>query len=115
MKKGAIEMAAKKKASRGFSASVLAYQRQLDPSDGLMASGRWDDIGNPEAWAEIPVREKSVRGTDNSRPNTKNGRDALENGFNTPNPQTVDIASLPHDADTLKASFTLKILGGVAT
>jgi CRISPR-associated protein Csy3 len=35
--------------------------------------------------------------------------------FESPNPQTVDVAMLPAEADTLKVSFTLRVLGGAGT
>ena len=30
-------------------ASVLAFERKLDPSDGVMYAGRWEDIDKPGA------------------------------------------------------------------
>ncbi|WP_231289533.1 type I-F CRISPR-associated protein Cas7f/Csy3 [Thioalkalivibrio sp. HL-Eb18] len=48
-------------------ASVLAFERKLDPSDALLFSGQWDHRDNPQQWAPVPVREKSVRGTISNR------------------------------------------------
>ena len=93
-------------------ASVLAFERKLDPSDAQLFGGTWAERDNAGAWAPIPIREKSVRGTMSHR--TKAGStDAakLDRPLDVPNPQTVDIAALPPAADTLKVSFTLRVLG----
>ena len=44
-------------------ASVLAFERKLDPSDAIFSSGRWADRADSAAWLPVDVREKSVRGT----------------------------------------------------
>ena len=97
-------------------ASVLAFERKLDPSDALFSAGRWDDIDNGHSWPHIIVREKSVRGTISNRLKTKDQDPAkLDASIQSPNLQTVDVATLPNDADTLRARFTLKVLGGAGT
>jgi len=94
-------------------ASVLAFERKLDPSDGLLHAGTWDDQGNAGNWPIITVREKSVRGTISNRLKTKDQDPAkLDAAIENPNLQTVDVATLPADADTLKVSFTLRVLPG---
>ena len=95
-------------------ASVLAFERKLDPSDGVMYAGRWEDIDKPGAWEAVQVREKSVRGTISNRLKTKDQDPAkLDKQIESPNLQKVDVASLPPQADTLKLCFTLKVLGGI--
>lgn len=95
-------------------ASVLAFERKLDPSDALFYSGRWENRKNNSAWAKIPLREKQVRGTISNRIKTANMDPAkMDAEVQKPNLQKVDIASLPADDDTLKVVFTLRILGGV--
>lgn len=97
-------------------ASVLAFERKLDPSDALFSAGKWDDRSNGEKWAAISVREKSVRGTISNRLSTKEQDPAkLDASIQSPNLQTVDVATLPNDADTLRVHFTLRILGGAGT
>ena len=94
-------------------ASVLAFERKLDPSDALLFSGQWPDRDNPRQWAAIPVREKSVRGTISNRlKGNKQDPAKLDAAIQNPNLQTVDVAMLPNDRDTLMARFTLKVLGG---
>jgi len=58
-----------------------------------------------------------VRGTASHRSKTKGGADPakLDMKFESPNPQTVDVAALPAEADTLKVQFTLRVLGGAGT
>lgn len=97
-------------------ASVLAFERKLDPSDAVLHAGRWADQGSANAWAPIPVREKSVRGTISNRLKTKDQDPAkLDAAIENPNLQTVDVAALPADADTLKLVFTLRVLAGAGT
>jgi CRISPR-associated protein Csy3 len=95
-------------------ASVLAFERKMDPSDASMHAGLWQQKDQPTEWAAIAIREKSVRGTISNRLKTKGDSDPakLDAAIENPNLQTVDIAALPPDADTLKLQFTLRILGG---
>ena len=94
-------------------ASVLAFERKLDPSDGQFFAGNWDQRNGAAAWAPVTIREKSVRGTISNRLKTKDQDPAkLDAAIENPNLQTVDVAALPADADTLKVSFTLRVLGG---
>ena len=97
-------------------ASVLAFERKLDPSDALFFSGSWADRAGSGKWPAVIVREKSVRGTISNRLKTKDQDPAkLDAAIENPNLQTVDVATLPADADTLKVSFTLRVLGGAGT
>jgi CRISPR-associated protein Csy3 len=60
------------------------------------------------------VREKSVRGTISNRLKKGGEEDPakLDAAIQNPNLQTVDVAGLPADCDTLKLSFTLRVLAG---
>lgn len=94
-------------------ASVLAFERKLDPSDALFFSGKWASRDASADWRPIKIREKSVRGTISNRLKTKDQDPAkLDAAIENPNLQTVDVAALPLDADTLKVQFTLRVLGG---
>jgi CRISPR-associated protein Csy3 len=95
-------------------ASVLAFERKLDTSDALFFSGQWDNRNKPNNWKPIALQEKSVRGTISNRLKAKDSSDPtkLDAKVESPNLQTVDVAALPMDADTLKVMFTLKVLGG---
>lgn len=94
-------------------ASVLAFERKLDPSDAQLFSGQWDARRSTTGWTPVSLREKSVRGTISNRLKSKDQDAAkLDAAIENPNLQTVDLAALPADADTLKVSFTLRVLGG---
>lgn len=94
-------------------ASVLAFERKLDPSDALFFSGAWNARDTTTGWSPISIREKSVRGTISNRLKTKDQDPVkLDAAIENPNLQTVDVAALPSSADTLKAAFTLRVLGG---
>nr|MBL8455212.1 type I-F CRISPR-associated protein Csy3 [Zoogloeaceae bacterium] len=94
-------------------ASVLAFERKLDPSDALFFSGNWDARDATTGWQPVRIREKSVRGTISNRLKAKDQDPIkLDAAIESPNLQTVDVATLPLDTDTLKAQFTLRVLGG---
>src|SRR6056297_2006117 len=94
-------------------ASVLAFERKLDPSDALLYASNWDKRQDEPQWQPVKVREKSVRGTISNRLKTKDQDPAkLDAAIENPNLQTVDVATLLADHDTLKVSFTLRVLSG---
>lgn len=94
-------------------ASVLAFERKLDPSDALFFAGRWDDRNDSVAWPPVAIKVKSVRGTISNRLKTKDQDPAkLDAAIENPNLQKVDVAALPSQADTLKVVFTLRVLSG---
>lgn len=95
-------------------ASVLAFERKLDASDALFFSGNWQNKGKQDGWSPIKLREKSVRGTISNRLKAKDTDAAkLDAAIQNPNLQTIDIASLPPDDDTLNVQFSLRILSGI--
>lgn len=97
-------------------ASVLAFERKLDPSDAVFHAGCWDDRIQSHAWQPVTIQPKSVRGTISNRLKTKDQDPAkLDAAIENPNLQTVDVAALPPKADTLKVQFTLRVLGGAGT
>lgn len=98
-------------------ASVLSFNRHLDPSDGRMTAGAWSAREHARGWSPVVIQEKSVRGTISNRP--KNSKDTdpakIDASIQNANLQTVDVAALPTDADTLAVRFSLRVLGGVGT
>ena len=96
-------------------AAVLAFERKLANSDGLMYSGSWENQKKAESWSPVTVHEKSIRGTFSNRLKTKDASDPLklDSKVQDPNLHTVDVAVLPFQHDTLKVSFTLRILAGL--
>lgn len=94
-------------------ASVLAFERKLDPSDALFQAGNWAARAQSTAWPAVGINEKSVRGTISNRLKTKDQDAAkLDAAIENPNLQKVDVAALPADADTLRVRFTLRVLAG---
>ncbi len=106
-------MAKAEKSKELVTASVLAFERKLDPSDALLFSGKWTERDDTVRWAPVVVREKSVRGTISNRLKTKDQDSAkLDAAIENPNLQRVDVATLTPEADTLKVAFTLRVLSG---
>ncbi len=94
--------------------SVLSFERKLEPSDALMYSGKWEDIGNHEKWKEIKIFERRNRGVkSNFKKEVLNNEEERKKQVKEPNPVWGDDAALPHDHDTLKVSFTLRVVGDV--
>lgn len=93
-------------------ASVLAFEKKLVPSDGYMYGTQWDDRNNV---SPLELIEKSVRGTISNRLKAaiKNDPVKLNAEVEKANLQTVDSCALAPEQDTLKLHFTLKVLGGV--
>ncbi|WP_323840977.1 MULTISPECIES: type I-F CRISPR-associated protein Csy3 [unclassified Moraxella] len=91
-------------------ASVLAFERVLDISDGFF----WQENSaekNPNRTI-ISVQEKSVRGTISNRLKNAVANDPakLDAEIQKANLQKVDSASLDEQNDTLVAKFTCKVL-----
>lgn len=98
-------------------ASVLAFERNLNTSDALFYSGRWEDKDDSAQWPPVAVTEKSVRGTISNRLKNAIASDPakLDNEVQKANLQTVDAAALPPNADTLKVVFSLRIIGNISS
>ncbi|MBM5575628.1 type I-F CRISPR-associated protein Csy3 [Deefgea sp. CFH1-16] len=97
-------------------ASVLAFERKLSNSDALMSAGQWASRAASQAWEKLAVSSKDVRGTISNRLKNAVASDPakLDAEIQKANLQRVDFAALPFEADTLKVSFTLRVLGDLA-
>ena len=95
-------------------ASVLAFEKKLANSDGVMFAGKWQQ---KEPWQPIAIKEKAVRGTISNRLKNALASDPtkLDAEIQKANLQRVDVAALSADSDTLKVVFTLRVLGNLAT
>lgn len=93
-------------------ASVLAFERKLANSDAIMLAGNWQQ----DNWQPIRIQEKAVRGTISNRLKNALTSDPakLDAEIQKANLQRVDVAALPFDNDTLKVSFSLRVLGNLA-
>lgn len=96
-------------------ASVLSFNRHLDPSDGRMFALNWADLAQGAGGTAIVIQEKSVRGTISNRPKNSKEIDPayIDAAVNKANLQTVDVAALPQGKDTVAVSFTLRVLPNV--
>ena len=91
-------------------ASVLAFEKKLVPSDGIMYGTTWENR-NSQA-TPLKLQEKSVRGTISNRLK-KSEEGKIDAKIESANLQTVDSCALLPEQDTLKLNFTLKVLSGV--
>lgn len=94
-------------------ASVLSFEKKLVLSDGYMYGTTWEKRN--ETARPVMLVEKSVRGTISNRlkDSVKNDPMKLNAEVEKANLQTVDSASISLNDDTLKLSFTIKVLSGV--
>ncbi len=97
-------------------ASVLAFERKLANSDALLYAGRWENRGKHEGWEPITIQTKSVRGTISNRLKAALQQDPakLDAEIQKANLQTVDVAALSFEADTLRVHFSLRVLGNLS-
>jgi CRISPR-associated protein Csy3 len=102
-------------AKKKNSASVLAFEKKLVPSDGFLYGTTWDNRYDREMVIPLKLQEKSVRGTISNRLKAAIKKDPLKLNAEVekPNLQRVDSCALGMDQDTLQLSFTLKVLSGV--
>lgn len=119
--------------------SILSFTRNIEPSDGLMYSGKWENIGKKNEQIAITTKPKSfevkvsdkvenvgleiignyqnkwrkIKLSDRKNLGTKSHYSSTEKDHREGNPVEGDKASLYDGDDTLKLSFMLKILGNV--
>lgn len=91
--------------------TVLAFERKLEVSDGLMYGGVWGDSDFPDPdqkWQKIAIKPRLNRSTISAF-NTK------DENKSKPNPVAAenDDANLPTGKDTLKVTFSLRVIGGL--
>lgn len=96
--------------------SVLAFERKLEPSDALMYSGSWQDINDDKAWHPISLFERRNRAVkSNFKPEVLKDEKKLQEAVAEPNLSWGDDAALLHEHDTLKVSFSMRVLSGCET
>ncbi|WLG12984.1 type I-F CRISPR-associated protein Csy3 [Psychrobacter cibarius] len=93
-------------------ASVLAFERNLDVSDAYLWQTDSKAANKATSPSPVVIKEKSVRGTISNRlKNTiTNDLAKLDAETEKANLQKVDSASLDENNDTLVARFSLKVL-----
>lgn len=88
--------------------SMLAFERKLETSDGLMYSGLWEDRADSNKWAVIPITKRQNR-------STQSAHGTSDEDKAKPNPVSSDSddANLPINNDTLRVSFSLRTIGNI--
>ena len=94
--------------------SVLAFEKKLVPSDGFFYGTTWENRLDAASSRPLSLVEKAVRGTISNRLSAKDADPAKLNAkMEVPNLQRVDSCALGMEQDTLRLSFTLKVLSGI--
>lgn len=88
--------------------SMLSFERKLECSDGLMFSGNWSDEKQKDDWQSIPVVLRQNRSTQSAH-----GIKHVDKTKPNPVSSDSDDANLPMDHDTLRVSFTLRVIGNL--
>jgi len=88
--------------------SMLSFERKLETSDALMFSGEWENISSTEEWLTIPITKRQNR-------STQSAHGTSDADKTKPNPVSSDSddANLPLKHDTLKVSFSLRVVGNL--
>lgn len=88
--------------------SMLAFERKLEASDALMFSGEWENITSAEKWQDISITKRWNR-------STQSAFGTADDKKIQPNPvsQGADDANLPLTHDTLKVSFSMRVVGNL--
>jgi len=95
--------------------SVLAFDRKLEPSDALMYSGSWKNIRTEKTWQAIDLFERHNRAVkSNFKPEVLDDDEELQKQVAEANLAWGDDAALNHEHDTLKLSFTLRVVNGLS-
>ena len=89
--------------------SMLSFERKLETSDGMMFSGSWADKNQVEKWNAIKIVKRQNRSTQSAY-----GIDDVKKTAPNPVSSDSDDTNLPIMAmDTLKLSFTLRVIGNL--
>lgn len=89
--------------------SMLSFERKLETSDALMFSGNWEDVGiREEKWQDIPITKRQNRSTQSAH-----GTSDADKVKPNPVSSDSDDANLPLAHDTLKVSFSMRVVGNL--
>lgn len=89
--------------------SMLAFERKLETSDALMFSGNWEDINDEsKGWQNIPITKRQNRSTQSAH-----GTSDADKVKPNPVSSDSDDANLPLAHDTLKVSFSMRVVGNL--
>lgn len=87
--------------------NLLSFERKLENSDALMFSGKWNNKDSND-WQPIKIIPRLNR-------STQSAQGTSDDKKTQPNPvaSSNDDANLPLEHDTLKLSFTLRLIGNL--
>ncbi|HKM15280.1 MAG TPA: type I-F CRISPR-associated protein Csy3 [Marinospirillum sp.] len=88
--------------------SMLAFERKLETSDALMFSGNWQAIGTDKKWQDILITKRQNRSTQSAH-----GTSDADKVKPNPVSSDSDDANLPLAHDTLKVSFSMRVVGNL--
>lgn len=92
--------------------SLLSFERKLETSDALMFSGNWSDKpihdDGTTSWQAINIIPRLNRSTQSAQ-----GIDDEKKTKPNPVASSNDDANLPLEHDTLKLSFSLRVIGNL--
>lgn len=92
--------------------SLLSFERKLETSDALMFSGNWSDISSHDdkdtVWQIIKIIPRLNRSTQSAQ-----GIDDDKKTKPNPVASSNDDANLPLEHNTLKLSFSLRVIGNL--
>mgnify|MGYP006092329993 FL=1 len=95
--------------------TVLAFNRKLEPSDALLQSGRWENQLEDKLWQPIELFERRNRAVkSNFKQEVLDDEEELQIQITQPNLAWGDDAALAHTEDTLKMSFSLRVVSGLS-
>lgn len=94
--------------------TVLSFDRKLEPSDAVMHSGNWSDVGKSEKWKNIELFERRNRAVkSNFKQEVLDDEEELQKQIAEANLAWGDDAALPFESDTLRVCFSLRALGRI--
>lgn len=94
--------------------SVLSFNRKLEPSDGIMFSGNWKDHDNRDKWEPIKLFDRRNRAVkSNFTQEVLDDEEELRKQIEEANLSWGDDTSLKLGHDTLRLSFSLRVIDGV--
>jgi CRISPR-associated protein Csy3 len=88
--------------------SLLSFERKLETADGLMYGGNWTELQDKDGWKPVRITKRQNRSTQSAH-----GTDNAKKSQPNPVSSDSDDANLPHDKDTLKLRFTLRVIGNI--
>lgn len=88
--------------------SMLAFERKLETSDALMFSGNWEEADTDKKWQDIPITKRQNRSTQSAH-----GTSDADKVKPNPVSSDSDDANLPLAHDTLKVSFSMRVVGNL--